>query len=447
MCLNPQHIEVKTRGGCIGASVKHYWKDGVIVGRELTGNNTLNRSTSRREIVVPCGKCTECLKRRQLDLAVRAMREAEKRGSMVFCTLTYSNRYLPLQVTLRYADKDTGDIIDVKKEQLFRYKGYKVTPENALFIQEVKSALVALHAGSRARVICKPFLETETESYWYEITPSLNRRDIRLWLKRARMRYLRDFGKPLPDFSYLACGEYGPNTCRPHYHLCFFGLSKEIVDYLCSLWEYGFTNVKAVNSRNPDGTSGFQIAAQYVGKYVTKGKFECDSVKCGLSEKPRLMLSVGLGKDLPPVLVNYFRAYDLYGEYDIHSLKLSSTGKRLSSAQMLSIIDEVRKRSKIDFHGKSFPLPRGIILKLWYYKDESTGSLISSKFRRHYTHVIQGNSLADTCGKPVKVDPEVIWREDTQDIAEFVAGSTPDFETQEIFNERYFYEFYKQSIF
>ena len=64
----------------------------------------------RSQMIVPCGKCTECLKRRQNDLATRAMREAAKRGSMHFLTLTYDNQYLPLQVRLERVDKESGEI-------------------------------------------------------------------------------------------------------------------------------------------------------------------------------------------------------------------------------------------------------------------------------------------------------------------------------------------------
>lgn len=444
MCLNPVQIDVHPRGGSIGASVKRYWKDGVLQ-RDCVGNNTLSHMGSRT-VLVPCGKCTECLKRRQLDLSVRAMREAEKRGSMVFCTLTYENRYLPLQVTLRKCDKESGEIYDEHKGQLFRYSGYKVTPENADFIDSVKRELFAIRPGCRPVVITRPFLESDEWSYWYEITPSLNRRDVRLWLKRCRVRYVRDTGKELPEFSYLLCGEYGPNTCRPHYHLCFFGLSKEQVDYFCSLWDYGFTNVKSVFARNPDGTSGFQIASLYVGKYVTKGKFECDSVKCGISEKPRSCLSIHFGTELSAPLVSYFRCYDLFGEYDIDSLE-KSDGKRLSSAEMTALIHEVKKRSFIECDGKRFPIPRSIVLRLWYVYEKNTKLLRCSKFRTHYSFVVSGNSLADTHGKPVALDPEVVWREDIESSSEFLVSSEDNILLQEAFNEASYRAFYNSSIF
>lgn len=46
---------------------------------------------------------------------------------------------------------------------------------------------------------------------------TLCRRDVQLFLKRLRKR----FGSGI---RYFGCGEYGPETLRPHYHLILFGL-------------------------------------------------------------------------------------------------------------------------------------------------------------------------------------------------------------------------------
>ena len=234
--------------------------------------------THRSEVTVPCGKCIACLKRRQSDLAVRAMREANKRGSMQFLTLTYDDMSLPLQVRLERIDKSTGEVFhDLVSSPLVRYKGLVEDDCTKEFVNVVRNELSCIRPGSTARVITKPFFESENDLYRYEITPSLNRRDVRLWLKRCRVRYLREKGVPLSDFSYIVCGEYGPKTCRPHYHIALFGLSFNEASYLASQWQFGFTNLKSINSFNSDGTNGFEIASKYIGKYMSKGKFECDS--------------------------------------------------------------------------------------------------------------------------------------------------------------------------
>lgn len=50
---------------------------------------------SYRYVLVPCGKCSECLCKRQSGYTVRCIEEARKRGSIWFFTLTYSNDNLP----------------------------------------------------------------------------------------------------------------------------------------------------------------------------------------------------------------------------------------------------------------------------------------------------------------------------------------------------------------
>lgn len=77
--------------------------------------------------------------------------------------------------------------------------------------------------------------------------PTLALRDVQLFLKRLRKQGYK--------FRYFMCGEYGSNTLRPHYHICFFGLkiddlqllkkSKHGFDYYISdsisnIWNQGF---------------------------------------------------------------------------------------------------------------------------------------------------------------------------------------------------------------
>ena len=47
---------------------------------------------------------------------------------------------------------------------------------------------------------------------------SLRKRDLQLWLKRLRRAFSDD------HIRFFACGEYGDQTLRPHYHAILFGL-------------------------------------------------------------------------------------------------------------------------------------------------------------------------------------------------------------------------------
>lgn len=87
----------------------------------------------------------------------------------------------------------------------------------------------------------------------------LHKRDFQLFIKRVRKKYgtgIRFFG----------CGEYGPNTCRPHYHIMLFNLPlsrntiKDLTLSMRKLWPLGFITI-APSNINRIG---------YLSKYILK---------------------------------------------------------------------------------------------------------------------------------------------------------------------------------
>lgn len=222
MCTHP--LMINKNSSSFGLKVtegKEYVSDpstGLFVARDR-----LSRfyGFKRDVAIVPCGKCIECLKKRQNDLALRCMREASKRGSMHFLTLTYDEQHLPLSVRLAKVDKSTGEVFyDYPSSPLLRLEDHSKEASEE-YLSFVRGKLAQLEPSSSARVVVTPFFDDAEYLYQFEVTPSLHRRDVRLWLKSSRVRYLRQFGLPLPEFTYVVVGEYGPKTCRPHYHLAF----------------------------------------------------------------------------------------------------------------------------------------------------------------------------------------------------------------------------------
>lgn len=92
---------------------------------------------------------------------------------------------------------------------------------------------------------------------------SLKYRDVQLFLKRLRKDH---------PVRFVCCGEYGPKTLRPHYHLCIFGYFPD--DHS---WCGGSENERLYSSKSLDkywglgetrtGELTFQSAA-YVARYV-----------------------------------------------------------------------------------------------------------------------------------------------------------------------------------
>jgi len=96
---------------------------------------------------------------------------------------------------------------------------------------------------------------------------SLVPRDLELFWKRLRRR----FG--YQRFSYIACGEYGERTGRPHYHACVFGLWPDDA-VLHRRGEYPLYRSPSLESvwghgHCPFGTVTFE-SAQYVAGYITQ---------------------------------------------------------------------------------------------------------------------------------------------------------------------------------
>ncbi len=112
---------------------------------------------------------------------------------------------------------------------------------------------------------------------------SLYPRDLTLFLKRLRksLGYRR--------IKYYACGEYGSNTYRPHYHLIIFGLDFTDEPIISKAWNKGFIKIDPVNV----------MTVNYVAGYVQKKLYGTD-VYPDIVVPPFSRMSKGLG-------LNYFK--------------------------------------------------------------------------------------------------------------------------------------------
>lgn len=321
-------------------------------------------------LVVPCGKCLACLKNKQSAMVVRCKREAQQRGSFAFMTLTYDDDHLPITQSLFAVDKVSRSEFQEHPAE-FVSTGYH--PDEA-FTSLFKSIL----PSDKPRYHSYFLMDDGSLEYWVRITPSVCRSDVRSWLKQARIQYKRDKGFPFPSFSYVAISEYGPRTCRPHYHLAFFGLKREHLYYLLDRWRFGkVKQVRFVNQTNADGSDGFLKASKYIGKYMSKGKFECDSVKCGASERPRVCQSIGLGTKELDSIRRYVLAFDMFGEYD--PVALTKDGVQLLKEQVDRLVDEIPRRLVYRVDDRTvLPLPRIIRDKIFMFQDDECKKKVST---------------------------------------------------------------------
>lgn len=322
-------------------------------------------------LVVPCGKCLACLKNKQSSMVVRCLREAEKRGSFAFMTLTYDDDHLPIAESMWRVNVRTGSEEQCECMELVS-SGYHPEPAYLAFFRDLPGSPAPRY---------KTFVHCRIMEYEWQIriTPSVCRHDVRQWLKQARIQYKRDYGENLPDFSYVAISEYGSRTCRPHYHLAFFGLKPFHLRYLLNVWRFGkVKQFRMVACVNKDKSSGFVKASKYIGKYMSKGKFECQSVQDCNCERPRVCQSKHFGSSDLDALRGQVLCFDMVGQYDPDTL-IKPDGSYLSRIDVDRLVNEIPKRLVFRVDERTvLPLPRIIRDKIFKVKDDETKKTISA---------------------------------------------------------------------
>lgn len=188
------------------------------------------------EFLLPCGDCIECRKNKALDWSSRALMEMQSYSpsEVHFVTLTYSDENLP-----------------------FVHTSYELGYEFEDDLEELPDQL-----------------------------PTLSIRDVQLFFKRLRKRW------PDSDIRYMVCGEYGPTTARPHYHMILYGVpltdlkpwrrgEKNDLIYrsqeIENVWPLGHVEIGRVTSKS----------VGYVAGYVSK-KLSDGPVKEFLTRFPQL---------------------------------------------------------------------------------------------------------------------------------------------------------------
>lgn len=145
---------------------------------EITGDSVVNRVVThprrfsdsiviRDYIEIPCGQCMECRLEYSRQWANRCLLESTEHDQNCFITLTYDNQFLP--IVKDCVKPNTGEVV----------------PMN-----------------------------------------TLRKEDLQKFFKRLRKR-LDEKGIKI---RYFACGEYGDQTQRPHYHAIIFGWYPEDIE-------------------------------------------------------------------------------------------------------------------------------------------------------------------------------------------------------------------------
>lgn len=363
MCLNPIQVRLP--------SINSY--------RWLRGER------SPRFIDAPCGHCIECLQKKQNDLAARIYQESKTKSRCYFVTFTYAPHFEPYAGSLWRCDHLTGlfhratvpVLLDSENPNYiaafdyFRTLSIPVSGVTRIYERNLPiDDLTSLEDTNLYDIYSDSLV-----SLYLRVTPSLNMRHPRLAIKRWRTQYERDYGKRLPQFSYSLVGEFGTKrTRRPHYHMVILSneLEKWQVDLLIKEWHYGRTQLDVVQRYNKNGSDAYAAISRYIGKYLSKGEFDVDSVKQGLVKGQRVCNSKRLGQTLTKNELDYFLCQDLkkFNQGLAHE-QLSDDDKKL-------ILPEICRRLRYKIVTKKgrtllFAMPQSLKKQIFnYYVSKTT---------------------------------------------------------------------------
>lgn len=121
--------------------------------------------------------------------------------------------------------------------------------------------------------------------------PTLLKSDLQKFFKNLRRQFeYHSVDGFNPDFFYLACGEYGDNSNRPHYHFCAIGVPSPIMyEYGAKCWNYKNHGIIDVGSLR---TGGISYITKYCFKSIT-GSFAKDLYDSVGIERPFIVHSKG----------------------------------------------------------------------------------------------------------------------------------------------------------
>ena len=191
---------------------------------------------TREMMTVPCGHCKACALTKCNHLALWCNMESKCHKYCLFVTLTYANRFIPRLKVVDNLDRLCGrDCVDENGEILTTLD---MSPDKYdAFMKKL---------------------------YLFGDVPYLRKTDLQKFLKRFRY-YVSKTTKA--KVRYFACGEYGPTTFRPHYHLLLWFDDPRILQMaeqaILQSWPFGRCDVQL-----SQGKSAYYVAS-YVNSYGT----------------------------------------------------------------------------------------------------------------------------------------------------------------------------------
>lgn len=199
-------------------------------------------------ISVPCGKCARCIQRRKIEWGFRMENEMEYAKTTYFVTLTYAPETVPYN---KFGQKT-------------------LIPTRAIDLK------IAKQEQGRKRITKKWKAEQHDRS-------------LQGFMKRLRQNQSRNYENGIDAYlhkinkddkiKFYACGEYGEERGRPHYHLILFNATEYNIR---ESWKLGTVHIIPANAQT--------IA--YLMKYLDK---QLGNEKVWKAEPEFNIMSEGIG--------------------------------------------------------------------------------------------------------------------------------------------------------
>lgn len=297
-----------------------------------------------RSILVKCGHCPACLQEKAISRVNKIHANNKKDYIPLFCTFTYQNKFVPyfdldellttkvwhineipdrnggshLDPTFVHSDsKRIPGFTQFKEVSIYRDSSHRFVRKNKDY--KLKRKIVSDRELLDTIVLPYPLCDTEAYKFLQNKRTHIGQaphvgvcyyKDAQDFVKRLR-RYLsyRNYDK---TFSYYICSEYGPATCRPHFHALFFVPYSDVFFWKCALskaWSFddgrqAFRNIQIAKK-----------AAAYVSSYVNCDSSVPEVFKIVKALKPCHHTSQGFGLALQsftlPAILKAFERRDL----------------------------------------------------------------------------------------------------------------------------------------
>lgn len=156
-------------------------------------------------------------------------------------------------------------------------------------INKSKEWSVRLLYEAESHVGAMQFVTLTYDNEHLPLDLSLDKRELQLYFKRLRKDISCEPDLKGVKIKYFACGEYGENFHRPHYHFILFGLPDRFKSLISDNWCKGFVKIGFVSIKSINYVTGY-VLKKYGGDKAAE--------EYGSRLAPFQLCSQGLGLDV-----------------------------------------------------------------------------------------------------------------------------------------------------